>query len=247
MKCFPGVSISHYLKDMEGAISTTVNQKKDRKGSDVKDQTFGVEKDKDKMSGSSSISHIEKVILSKLQGGDYSAFSNIFSAYYRDLVIFASRYTRELNHAEEIVQDTFVMLWEERKSIKINTSLKSYLLKTVQNKCIDWYRHKKIVLAHQNYLLEKPPQFALNTDSYLLYSELNERIENALSLLPEQVSETFRMNRQKGLKYSEIAEIQGVSLRTIEVRIGKALHLLRHYLQDYFVSICFLLASGFAL
>lgn len=232
---------------MEKIISTTVDPKKERKDFEAKNLSFIVEKNNDRMKDSSSISHIEKVILAKLQGGDYSAFSSIFSAYYHDLVIFATRYTKELNHSEEIVQDTFVLLWEQRSSIKINTSLKSYLLKTVQNKCIDWFRHKKIIQTHKKYVLEKPPQFALNTDSYLLYSELNERIENALKLLPESISETFRMNRQKGLKYSEIAEIQGVSLRTIEVRIGKALHILRHYLRDYFVSICFLLASGFIL
>jgi RNA polymerase sigma-70 factor (ECF subfamily) len=159
-------------------------------------------------------------------------------------VIFASRYTNNLSHAEEIVQDTFIMLWEDRCSIRINTSLKSYLLKTVQNKCIDWFRHKKIVKAHQNYVLEKPPQLSLNTDSYLLYSELNERIENALRLLPDPISEAFRLNRQEGLKYAEIAEISGVSVRTVEVRIGKALHLLRRYLKDYFTVILILICSG---
>lgn len=239
-----GVSISHYFKAMKDQISTVIDQRTSPIPSGNEDSIFVVEKNKDKVNDSSSISHIEKVLLSRLQAGDYSAFSNVFSAYYRDLVIFASRYTNDLSYAEELVQDTFVMLWEDRCSIRINTSLKSYLLKTVQNKCIDWFRHKKIVKAHQNYVFEKPPQFSLSTDSYLLYSELNERIENALRLLPDPISEAFRLNRQKGLKYAEIAKISGVSVRTVEVRIGKALHLLRRYLKDYFVVILILVCSG---
>lgn len=240
-----GDSISHYFKAMEDQISTVIDQRKSPIPSGNEDNSLVVENNKDKVKDSSPISYIEKVLLCRLQAGDYSAYSSVFSAYYRDLVIFASRYTKELSYAEEIVQDTFVLLWEERSNIKINTSLKSYLLKTVQNKCIDWFRHKKIVQAHQNYMLEKPPQFVLNTDSYLLYSELNERIENALKLLPDQISEAFRLNRQKGLKYAEIAEISGVSVRTVEVRIGKALHLLRRCLKDYFILIFLFISCGY--
>jgi RNA polymerase sigma-70 factor (ECF subfamily) len=195
------------------------------------------EKKKDKVPCTNSISLVEKALISKLQVGDYSAFSSIFNTYYPDLVIFASRFTHDLSNSEEIVQDTFVKLWEERESVKIINSLKSYLLKTVQNKCIDWYRHKKIIQAHGDFVTKKPPQFALDTDSYLLYSELNEQIENALNILPEEIAEAFWMSRHKGLKYHEIADILGVSVRTIEVRIGKALNLLRSYLKDYFILI----------
>ena len=177
---------------------------------------------------------VEKVLITKLKAGDYPAFSNIFTAYYQDLVLFATRFTHDLNHAEEIVQDTFVRLWEEHESIKVTISLKSYLLKIVQNKCIDWYRHKKIMQTHNNSVMESPPQFIYDTDSYILYSELQEQIEAALDKLPEEISEVFRMNRFRGLKYHEIADLLGVSARTIEVRIGKALHMLRDHLKEYF-------------
>lgn len=187
------------------------------------------------MSDSNRRSLVEKVLISKLQVGDSNAFSTIFNTYYPDLVIFASRFTHDLNDSEEIVQDTFVTLWTERESLKINKSLKSYLLKTVQNKCIDWYRHKKVIKDHVDSMTKDPPLLTLDTDSYLLYSELNEQIESALDKLPDEFAEAFRMNRYRGLKYHEIANILGVSVRTIEVRIGKALFLLRKYLNDYFI------------
>lgn len=184
-----------------------------------------------------SLPIIEKILISRLLEGDSSAFSTIFTAYYRDLVIFAIRFTHDSNESEEIVQNTFVKLWEDHESIRINSSLKSYLLKSVQNKCIDWLRHRKIVNIHDSKVLINSVEYESNTDNYLLQSELQEQIDSALGKLPQEVSEAFRMNRYKGLKYHEIAKIMNVSERTIEVYIGKALALLRKYLQEYFLAI----------
>jgi RNA polymerase sigma-70 factor (family 1) len=181
-----------------------------------------------------SASVLEREMISKLRDGDISAFTSIFSAFYKDLVIFAARFTKDVHSAEEIVQDTFVHLWEEHGTIIINTSLKSYLLKTVNNKCIDWYRHEKVIKEHTDFVLETSLYYEYDTENYVLHSELESKIEEALALLPDEISQTFRMNRFKGLKYQEIAELLGVSVRTIEVRIGKTLHLLRTHLKEYF-------------
>jgi len=180
------------------------------------------------------VSLVEKVLISKLKTGDYSAFSSVFYAYYKDLVIFATRFTHDTDKSEEIVQDTFVRLWEERESLTINISLKSYLLTLIQNKCIDWYRHIKVRQVYNDYMMNNQPFFEYDTENYILHSELQEQIEKALQKLPEPVSDAFRMNKYKGMKYNEIAEIQGVSVRTIEFRMGKALELLRQYLKEYF-------------
>lgn len=177
---------------------------------------------------------IEKILVSKIKTGDYAAFECIFNAYYRDLIMFASKFTHDIGTAEEIVQDIFVKLWEEHESVKVNSSFKSYLLKTVQNKCIDWYRHRKIIEKHNASIMMTSSQLTYDTDSYLLHSELQEQIDDALGKLPEEISEVFRMNRYQGLKYHEIADLLGVSVRTIEVRIGKALHMLRNILREYF-------------
>jgi RNA polymerase sigma-70 factor (ECF subfamily) len=184
---------------------------------------------------------VEEALVSKLKMGDYSAFNFIFSAFYKDMVLFALRFTYSRDNAEEIVQDTFVKLWEEREGITITVSLKAYLIKLIQNRCIDLYRHRKVVIAHNDYVHDYTQCYEYNTENYLLYSELKNHIEKALGLLPDEVSETFKMNRYEGLKYKEIAEIKGVSIRTVEVRIGKALHLLRNYLSEYFVSFAALL------
>ncbi len=181
-----------------------------------------------------TVLYIEKVLVNRLKEGDSSAFENIFSAYYKDLVVFALRYTNDLTTAEEIVQDTFVKIWEEHGTIKITISLRSYLMRIVKNDFLDRLRHKKIIQNHNVFVKENSPFFENDTENYLLQSELQEQIDEALKKLPEEIAETFRMNRYKGMKYREIAELFGISERTVEARIGKALHMLRLYLKDYF-------------
>jgi len=189
--------------------------------------------DQDELRVVSKTTLLEKALLDKLKDGDVSAFSTIFSAYYSDLVAFAVRLTHELNLAEEIVQDTFVRLWEEHANLGIHTSLKSYLLKSVQNRCIDLHRHRKIQQIHASITCETSSSFDYDTDHYIFRSELEQHIESALALIPTETANVFRMNRFEGLKYHEIAEKLKVSVRTVEVRMSKVLKLLQEQLKEF--------------
>jgi RNA polymerase sigma-70 factor (ECF subfamily) len=175
----------------------------------------------------------EQLLIKKLKSGDPDSFSDIFLAYYKDLVFFAYSFTHEQYSAEDIVQDTFVKLWEDHEKLNVKVSLKSVLLKTIQNKCIDWHRHKKIVNNHSYYIIDNSPLYEYDTDNYMLRSELEGRIEKAIASLPEKFKEAFEMNRFEGFKYQEIATKLNVSVRTVEVRISKALELLRKNLIDF--------------
>ncbi len=150
------------------------------------------------------------------------------------MVFFAYSFTHELTTAEDIVQDTFVKLWEEHEKLNVTVSLRSVLLKTIQNKCIDWHRHKKVLNNHSTFIIDNSPLYEYDTDNYVLRSELEDIIENAVATLPDNIKEAFEMNRYEGLKYQEIAIRLNVSVRTVEVRISKALDLLRKKLVDYF-------------
>jgi len=150
------------------------------------------------------------------------------------MVFFAYSFTHELTTAEDIVQDTFVKLWEEHEKLNVTVSLRSVLLKTIQNKCIDWHRHKKVLNNHSTFIIDNSPLYDYDTDNYVLRSELEDIIENAVATLPDNIKEAFEMNRYEGLKYQEIAIRLNVSVRTVEVRISKALDLLRKKLVDYF-------------
>ena len=172
-----------------------------------------------------------------MRESDQSSFSVIFTGYYSDLVQFAGTFITDLDTCEDIVQNAFIDFWENRETLIILSSLKSYLLKMIQNRCIDWLRHLKICDRYNSYADHHLPLMENNTENYILRSELEANLEKAFRLLPPKISSAFRMNRQEGLTYHEIAERENVSVRTIEVRIGKALCLLREYLKDYLITI----------
>lgn len=183
----------------------------------------------------------ENSLVQQMLKGDDAAFSSIFKKHYVDLVLFAGTFVRDKPAAEEIVQDVFIRLWENRESVIITTSLRSFLLKSVQNKCIDTLRHLKIVDGYQEKFQNHPLLLENDTENYVLYSELEDDLKKALEKLPPDISKIFLMNRFEGLTYPEIANQQNLSVRMVEIRMGKALGLLKQYLKDYLITIMFLI------
>jgi RNA polymerase sigma-70 factor, ECF subfamily len=169
--------------------------------------------------------------------GDNEAFSIVFRHYYVDFVLFAATFVKNRQAAEEIVEEVFIRLWENRETIVITTSLRSYLLRSIQNRCIDFIRHVRIMDEYQINWRHHPELLENDTENYILHSELEEDLKKALGKIPEEVRTVFTMNRFEGMTYAEIALKLDVSVRTVEVRIGKALSLLKHYLKDYLITI----------
>jgi RNA polymerase sigma-70 factor (ECF subfamily) len=188
----------------------------------------------------------EHNLLEKLRNDDTYAFSYIFTAYYANLKKFVFTFTKDPDTSEEIVQDVFLKLWENRGSLMIHSSLRSYLLKSAQNSSLDWLRHRKIMEQHVHDVLDHGILLENDTENYIFLSELEVMINKALSELPVEVFESFRMNRFDGLKYNEIATKLNVSVRTIEVRIGKALAFLRNKLRDYMVVLSMIVSGVLA-
>lgn len=184
----------------------------------------------------------EHILIEQLKQGDKKAFSLLFNKYYKDLVLFGGNFLPYRNLCEDIVQNVFLKLWKDRESIVIETSLKSFLLKSVQNSCIDEIRHKGVVREHESYSLTFNVSDSIDTEHYILYSNLQGHLKEALNKLPEVCREVFEMSRLEGLKYKEIANKLSVSERTVEVRIGKALALLRQYLKEFLVIILVILS-----
>lgn len=177
----------------------------------------------------------EQFLLIELRRGNKNAFSVLFSTYYKDLVMFAGCYLQERSICEDIVQSVFLKVWNDRESLSIESSIKSYLLTSVRNSCLDEIRHRYIVREHESVVLSDSVLDDVDTENYILYSDLYTHLEEALDKLPLACREAFEMSRFEQLKYKEIAARLNVSERTVEVRIGKALELLRHYLKEFFI------------
>jgi len=177
----------------------------------------------------------EIYLLDKLKQGDKKAFSMIFKTYYKDLVLFGGSFLPDRVTCEDIVQSVFMKLWNDHANLQIEISLKSYLLKAVQNSCLDEIRHQYVVRDHESYFLSTNVLDDIDTENYILYANLYDHLQKALQALPESYRVAFEMSRFEGLKYKEIADKLSVSERTVEVRIGKALELLRIQLKEFFL------------
>jgi len=147
--------------------------------------------------------------------------------------MYAVKYVRNDELAEEIVQDVFYKIWEKRSFININVSLKSYLFTAVRNKCLQHINHQKVINTYNKYI-EKPDEKNINgPHENLIYKETLEILNEALETLPERCSEIFKLSRFEGLKYSEIASNLSVSIKTVEANISKALKTFRLYFPEY--------------
>ncbi|GHT33506.1 DNA-directed RNA polymerase sigma-70 factor [Bacteroidia bacterium] len=177
----------------------------------------------------------EHNLLIGLKQGNEEAFSLLFKAYYKDLVLFGGWYLPDRVACEDIVQSIFLKLWDERSALTITSSLKSYLLKSVRNACLDEIRHQNIIQEHEDYTAHSMIYREVDIDHYILYSDLQKYVEKVLKIMPEAYREAFLLSRNEGLKYREIAEKLQVSERTVEVRMSKALELLRKYLKEFLV------------
>lgn len=176
----------------------------------------------------------ENYLLVELKNSNKVAYTMLFRNYYKDLVLFAGSILQDKNRSEDIVQNIFLKLWTDRETLNIETSLKSFLLKSIKNACLDEIRHLQVIRAHESYtesVFEIDEM--IDTENYVLFSDLNTKLTEALNKLPLSYKEAYEMNRFKGLKYKEIARELNVSERTVEVRVSKALVLLRKYLKDF--------------
>ena len=177
----------------------------------------------------------------RLKRGDVKAFEQVFNSHYADLCRYAQKYVIDLDNAREIVQGTFIKLWEIKHSLSQDTSVKSYLYKAVRNNCLDYLKHIRITNEYKEDLLQKIMDSCLksitspdNCLDGLIEKELEDRINDAIASLPDKCREIFELSRFKGLKYREIAEKQNISIKTVETQMSRAIQALHEKLADYF-------------
>ncbi len=177
-------------------------------------------------------------LLRKIRRGDLCAYESLFKDYYVMLGIIARSFVINQHAAEEIVEDVFIKIWERRKYAVINTSLRAYLIKAVQNRCINYLKQQKnerekkektskninyeLLCWSEDYPLDK-----------LLDNELSDAIEKAVCNLPERCRQIFLLSRDKGLQYEEIAKNLKISVNTVKTQMKIALARLREELKEY--------------
>jgi len=168
-------------------------------------------------------------------------FEEIYTLYYPKLVRFSREYVSSIEDAENIVQDVFFVLWQQRENIEELRNVNAYLFRLAKNKCIDFLRHKiRIGDLHCSLqdVEEKELQFKLYSieqfDEQSLSNEAIETMVNkAIDNLPPKCREIFMLSRLDGMRYQEIADQLNLSTNTISNQIAIALKKLKTELKDY--------------
>lgn len=169
-----------------------------------------------------------------LQVLDEKAFEQIFKTHFNPLCLFARKYIRDTDVCKEIVHNIFVNIWEKRAGIDLQKNIKSYLFSSVYTRCMNHIRdHKKFDGNASEHLEVMERATDYDTEQKIGEAELENRIQTAIQTLPEKCREVFCMNRIEGLKYKEIAEKLGISIKTVENQVSKALKVMRENLSDY--------------
>lgn len=175
----------------------------------------------------------EKQVLQTIQSGNESAFEMIFKAYYQPLCRYAYSFLEDREEAEEVVQSSFITVWEKRKSLDIQTSLKSYLYRMVRNGCLNVIKHEKVKKQHAAHELAVADVSYESVSQKVYATELETKISEAMKVLPEQCRLVFQLSRFEELKYQEIADQLKISVKTVENHMGKALKIMREQLKEY--------------
>ena len=179
------------------------------------------------------VQYTDHDIEAALRSGNETIFEEVFRSYYPALCRYARSILNEPEAAEEAVQQTFIAIWEKRESIHFTVSLKAYLYRAVHNRCLNQIEKQKIRQQYAADHQQQPEIAAMPADSMHRQKELQDLIRQAIDRLPEQCGKIFRLSRFEEMKYAEIAEHLGISIKTVENQMGKALRLMREELKEY--------------
>jgi RNA polymerase sigma-70 factor (ECF subfamily) len=172
----------------------------------------------------------EKHLFDQIKAGNKEAFDTVFRMYYRDLCRFAMFMNCSSEDAEELVQDMFFRLWQNRNQINVLSSSKSYLYTSVKNSMINKHKHEKVkqIYAADYRYTNREESDDSDIDEN---REKIKNIESAIAELPEKRREIFVKSKVEGKKYKEIADELQISVKTVENQMGEALKFLRNKLS----------------
>jgi RNA polymerase sigma-70 factor (ECF subfamily) len=171
-------------------------------------------------------------ILRRIQAGDEAAFDVAFRQWYPVLVRVATALLHEIDAAEEVAQEVMLELWRRRHVISADVSLRAYLLRAVRNRSLNQLRHLRVRRDSEGDV-EATYDAPMGADAPMVAGELSEAVQETIRGLPPRCREIFELSRVHGLKYAEIAESLGISQKTVEAQMGKALKIMRERLAEW--------------
>lgn len=182
------------------------------------------------------------ILIKSLKNGDEKAYTYLIDTYHHKLCVYANSLVKNVYSAEDIVQNVFIKVWEQRTRLKTNHAIKSFLYKLVYNEFIDLYRKNQSLFSLEKSYYDALNSIVLEDDSESLQHVIN-AVNKEIQNLPPKCKEVFILSKKEGLTNIEIAEHLDVSIKTVEAQITKAFSILRSSLDEKIKNFLFLLFS----
>lgn len=175
---------------------------------------------------------------------DLKTFRKIYDLYYEPICKFLLFYTKDMLIIEDVVQDVFLTLWEQREVIKIN-HIKTYIFQSAKNKLLNQLRNEK----NRSVLLEKWFQEQLHDrildEDRFEVERILKVVETAINHLPSKCREIFILSKTQNMSYKEISELKQISIKTVENQMGIAFKKIRSFLSEHYPNLVALLLPLF--
>lgn len=174
-------------------------------------------------------------ILSLLASNNEKSIDLLFDKYYTYLCNVIYRVINDSDYAEDIVQEIFMDIWRKRETLNVQTSLRAYLRRAAVNRSLNHIRKQRMKFAEDENAVLAIESSSIDGQVTMEKNELEKRIHESIDALPPKCKLVFSMSRFENMSYQEIADALGISIKTVENQISKALRILRSAVQSYLV------------
>jgi RNA polymerase sigma-70 factor (ECF subfamily) len=164
-------------------------------------------------------------------------FEELFKTHYAALHRYAYNLVQDLAVAEDMVQGMYCKLWERRQDLTIKGDPYPLLLTSVRNDCLNYLKHLEVRKQHQAHTLHVQKNASVNAGDNLHAKEINTALQQAIATMPARCKEVFELSRVATLPYKDIAALLGISVKTVEAQMAKALRQLRAALSQYELNV----------
>ncbi len=182
-------------------------------------------------------------VLKGLKEGRLEAFDELYNHYRERIYLGAFKLIKSHELAQEILQDVFMKIWENRNTIDLNKNFQSYIFRIMRTTSYDYFR--KIALDQErldSLIIQSLKMQSASAESAIFYKEANSRLEQVLLQLPEKCREVYVLCKLEGRSHQEVSELLNVSPATVNNHIVKASRLIRsHFKPEFYIFLLFFL------
>lgn len=188
----------------------------------------------------------EKLLLIKLKEGSFQAFEKLYTMYSGKLYNFIMRLSSGNQYmAEEVVQSTFIRIWEVREKVDSDASFISFLCTIAKNLLMNMYQRQTVEYVYNEYLLKSGVGRDSQTEDAIDLRFLNDYIDSLAEELPAQRKKIFILSKRQNYTNKEIAEMMGISESTVATQLSLAVKFMREQLMKHYDKVIALLFAFF--